>query len=103
MKRLNKCFVYRRNSEQNNYTHSAFTQATSLVVYLVLMGPAVRLTLNRDVRFYRELPGVNPTVTVSWFIAKAYLANFYYTQRHYKAAIEMCKEVVEVYKHSTRE
>ena len=50
--------------------------------------------------FYREWPGVSPTVDVSWFIAKAYLANLHYTQRHYEAALETCNEVVAVYKHS---
>ena len=52
------------------------------------------------VRFYRECPGRSPTVNVSWFIAKAYLTNLYYNQSHYKAAIETCNEVVEVYKRS---
>ena len=51
-------------------------------------------------RFYREWPGRSPTVNVSSFIAKAYLANLYYTQRHYEAALETCNEVVAVYKDS---
>ena len=54
----------------------------------------------QSLHFYREWPGRSPTVNVSWFIAKAYLANLYYTQRHYEAALETCNEVVAVYKHS---
>ena len=51
----------------------------------------------RQVHFYREWPGRSPTVNVSWFIAKAYLANIYYTQRQYEATLETCTEIVKVF------
>ena len=51
------------------------------------------------IHFYREWPGRSPSVNASWFIAKAYLANLYYTQRHYKAALETCNEILAI-KHS---
>ena len=36
-------------------------------------------------------------MNASWFIAKAYLANLYYTQRHFNMALETCNEVYEVF------
>ena len=33
----------------------------------------------KDVIFLKEWPGRSPTINTSWFIAKAYLANLYYT------------------------
>ena len=41
------------------------------------------------------------TVHIAWFIAKAYLANLYYTARgDYKSTLEVCTEVLAVYKQS---
>ena len=50
--------------------------------------------------FHREWPGYSPTVNVSWFIAKAYLANLYYTNHDSKSAVETCDEVVQTYQSS---
>ena len=33
----------------------------------------------KENHYYRDWPGRSPTVNISWFIAKAYLANLYYT------------------------
>ena len=50
---------------------------------------------------YRNWPGSSPTVHISWFIAKAYLANFYYTtRRDYGKTIEICDEVIATYNQS---
>jgi len=51
-----------------------------------------------DVKFYREWPGQSPTVNISWFIAKAYLANLYYTtQRDVSLTIQTCDDIIDVY------
>ena len=83
--------------KKKNSCHELLTHAMSLVVYKNRIYGTPHIT---DVSFYREQSSRSPTVNASWFIAKAYLANLYYTQRHYKAAIETCNEFVEVYKHS---
>ena len=51
--------------------------------------------------FYRQWPEGSSTVHISWFIAKAYLANLYYTARsEHKSTSEICNEVFAVYKQS---
>jgi len=51
--------------------------------------------------FYKEWAGWSPTVNISWFIAKAYLANLYYTtQRDVSLTIQTCNDVIDVYKQS---
>jgi len=58
---------------------------------------ATVLTFTDD-RFYQEWPGRSPTVNISWFIAKAYLANLYYTtQRDVSLAIQTCDDIIDVY------
>ena len=82
-----KSATYRRNAEDNNSHLGVLTRTMSLVVY---RHGTYGTTLIRDASFYRERPGRSPTVNVSWFIAKAYLANLFYTQRHYKQRLQFC-------------
>jgi len=50
------------------------------------------------ISFYNEWPGRCPTVNISWFIAKAYLANLYYTtQRDVSLTIQTCDDILYVY------
>jgi len=54
-----------------------------------------------NIYFFKHRPGHSPTVNVSWFIANAYLANFYYTaQRDYTTVIHICDEMMDVYQES---
>jgi len=54
-----------------------------------------------DVKFRKEWPGQSPTVNISWFIAKAYLANLYYTtHRNFSMAIQACDDIINVYMQS---
>jgi len=49
-------------------------------------------------KVFREWPGFSPTVNISWFIAKAYLANLYYTtQRDVSLTIKTCDDIINVY------
>ena len=96
-----KCVLYERyrNSSaeiSGEVVKTEVYEAVSIIVCRTLRGNQEL----QEVHFYREWPGVSPTVNVSWFIAKAYLANLYYTQSHYKAALETCNEVVAVYNQS---
>jgi len=51
--------------------------------------------------FYMTWPGRSPTVNISWFIAKAYLANLYYnTQRDLRATIDTCDEFIQIFNQS---
>jgi len=51
------------------------------------------------IEFYKKWPGQSTTVNISWFIAKAYLANLYYTtQRDDSIAIQICDDVINVYR-----
>ena len=91
--------MYRRNAEENNRHRGVLSRAMTPVVYT---RGTYGTTLIRVVSFFREWPGHSPRVNASWFIAKAYLANLYYTQRHYnqclyEAALEASSEVVEAY------
>ena len=50
---------------------------------------------------YKFISGAAPTVSVSWFIAEAYLANYYYTaQRDNSSALHKCNEIIRVYRDS---
>ena len=52
-------------------------------------------------KLYRDASGISPTVNVSWFIAKVYLANHHYAIQHrYSATEKICDEIVEMYRHS---
>jgi len=57
--------------------------------------------IDTNLELYKEWPGHSPTVNISWFIAKAYLANLYYiTQRDVSLTIKTCDEVIGVYQQS---
>jgi len=56
---------------------------------------------NTGVELYKNWPSVSPTANVSWFIAKAYLANLYYTtERDASLTIQTCDDVIDAYKKS---
>jgi len=49
-------------------------------------------------KFVKQWPGWSPTVNISWFIAKAYLANLYYTtQRDVNLIKQTCDDIIHVY------
>ena len=55
----------------------------------------------KDVTFYKEWPGRSPTVNISWFIAKTYLSNFYYTtQCDAGLTMKACDDIIDVYRQS---
>lgn len=50
-----------------------------------------------EVRHFTERPVISPTVKISWFVEKAYQANFYYTVRHNYPAVErICNEIISI-------
>lgn len=52
-------------------------------------------------RFYKEVPGWSPTVSISWYITKVHLSNLYYTTlRDYSIDKKMCNEIINTYKGS---
>lgn len=54
-----------------------------------------------DTHFLKEFPGNSPTVAISWFVAKTYLANLYLTmQRNCSATEDTCNEIIDLYKQS---
>jgi len=64
-------------------------------------GKDIPTPTDTDVQFYKRWPGRCPTVNISWFIAKAYLANLYYTtQRDVSLIIETCDDIIDVYQRS---
>jgi len=55
------------------------------------------------VKCFKEYPGWSPTVNISWFIAKAYLANLYYTtQRDASLTIQTCDDIIDVSRQSLK-
>jgi len=57
--------------------------------------------MHTDAAFYKQWPGSSPTVNISWFIAKAYFANLYYTTaRDVSLIIQTCDEIIDVYRQS---
>jgi len=61
----------------------------------------MEIYVGTDVKFYQEWPGRSPTVNISWFIAKAYLANLYYaTQHDVSLTIQVCNDIINVYRQS---
>jgi len=51
--------------------------------------------------FYKQWPGISPTVIISWFIAKAYLINLYYTsQCDVNLTFKKCDDISDVYRQS---
>jgi len=51
--------------------------------------------------FIPNAQGVTPSVSMSWFVAKAYMANLVYTAyRDYATAIRICDEMIEVFVYS---
>jgi len=52
--------------------------------------------------FYKEWPSHSPTVNISWFIAKAYLANLYFTTKwDVSLTIKTCDDIIDVSKQSS--
>jgi len=50
------------------------------------------------VKAYKAWPGKSPTVNISWFIAKAYLANLYYsTHRDVTLTLRTCDDIMDTY------
>jgi len=61
----------------------------------------VNTHVNTDVTFHKQWPGMSPTVNISWFIAKAYLANLYYTSEcDVNLTLKTCDEIIDVYMQS---
>jgi len=57
--------------------------------------------LHTSVQSYKPWPGRSPTVNISWFIAKAYLANLYYTSKYdVSLTTKTCDDIIDVYKQS---
>jgi len=49
----------------------------------------------------KHINGKSPTVNISWFLAKAYLANLSYTaEQDWEATLATCDDIISVYMHS---
>lgn len=55
--------------------------------------------LSTKPQFFTTHPGRSPTVNISWFIAKAHIANLYYNTglRDHGATISTCNEIIQTY------
>jgi len=104
---VNKSLIYSRSINwcKGNYTRNKRNDAricisglVDIAVYFIVK----ENTCNRThVQLYKEWPGVSPTVNISWFVAKAYLANFYYTTQHdVSQTIATCDDIIVTFKMS---
>jgi len=100
-----KCLLYSRSVEKqgnevcNNYLRENMCELRN--VNIMVYTTQANTYTDTDVKFYKKWPGLSPTVNISWFVAKAHLANLYYvTQRDFRLTIQTCDDVVDVYEQS---
>jgi len=101
-----KCLLYSRSVEavENKKTVTTlandYEKQRNLSRIFVTKTNVAGVTIS-DVQCGKECPGRSPTVNISWFIAKAYLANLYYTtQRDVSLTIQTCDDITDVYRQS---
>jgi len=99
-----KCLLHSRSVEklenqiaQNNCDERTEEgRSVNITVYHVTN---INTQTKTHFEFYKDWPGQSPTVNISWFIAKAYLANLYYTTQHdVNLTIQTCDDVIDVYR-----
>jgi len=102
-----KCLLYSRSVEKHE---TEFDNIYLLVKCIESSKSNSALNNERDVstsknivEFFKKWPGHSPTVNISWFIAKAYLANLYYTTERDVSDIEQtCDDIIRVFRQSPR-
>jgi len=103
-----KCLLYCRfviGDESKYFSNflSEKVREVRKVNFAVYNATEINASNKIDVKFFKEWPGHSPTVNISWFIAKAYLANLYYrTQHDVSLAIQTCDDIIDVYRQSQK-
>jgi len=104
-----KCLLYSRLVETRenkqtvttlpNYDQNEKERSESIFLY---MKTNVEGVARSHEKLVKDWPGWSPTVNISWFIAKAYLANFYYTNQRddVSLTIQTCDDIIDVYRQS---
>jgi len=100
-----KCLLYNRAVDKhgikfdNHFNDKAYEDRNVNIAFYRVATMSTHIA--KHARSYKEWPGHSPTVNISWFIAKAYFANLYYTtQRDVSLTIQTCDDVIHVYKQS---
>ena len=99
-----KSLLSKRLTEKHACTIDNYLDANIHVGRNVSIAYIAHITMQENtgsdtaIEFYKEWPGRNPTVNISWFIAKAYLGNLYYTtQRDLSLTIKTCDDIIDVF------
>jgi len=101
-----KCLLYSRSVEKHEQTLDNYNMKETIVedvnvIVVVHLVTKVNTLVNYDYMFLKQWPGISPTVNISWFIAKAYLANLYYTsQCDVNLTLKTCDDIIDVYRQS---
>jgi len=104
-----KCLLYSRLMQrgENNQTVTSHAKddqikrKINLSLFLYIKTNVEGVTRSSYVNCVKECPGWSPTVNISWFIAKAYLANLYYTtQCDVSLTMQTCDDVIDVFRQS---
>jgi len=100
-----KCLLYCRFVEKHenklNYNLNEKIKKGRNVNIAIYFVTDMNTHIGTRAELCKEWPGWSPTVNISWFIAKAYLANLHYTtQRDASLTIQTCDDVIHVYRQS---
>jgi len=96
-----RCVKEHENQLNKCYLSEAMSHECRNVNITVKCTAHVKDNYHTNTIFFNAIHGMSPTVNISWFIAKAYLANLYYTtQRDVSLTIQTCDDVIDVYRQS---
>jgi len=102
-----KCLLYMRSIEthskqiDSNYLSENICEGKNVFIKSYITTMNTFPFTYTEVVFYKAWPSISPTVNSSWFIAKAYLTNLYYTtQRDVSLTIQICDDIIHVYRQS---
>jgi len=88
----------RENKVDNNYSSEKTIGSRNVKIVL---RKVAKMYSHTNAQTFREWPGRSPTVNISWFIGKAYLANLYYTTNlPVSLTINSCNDIIDTYRQS---
>jgi len=73
----------------------------NIEVHMVCKDDVLDSDIGTEILYFKDWPGRSPTVNISWFLAKAHLANLYYrTKRDVSLTMMTCDDIVSVHMQS---
>jgi len=96
-----KSRLVKKRENKLDYNFSEKTNESRNISIAIYCVTKINTQIDTQVKFLKDWPGSCPTVNISWFIAKAYLANLYYTtQRDVSLTIQTCYNIINVFRPS---